>query len=1369
MQEVVALLDREPEQQDKNIIEDVSSSYPGWVRDFTLQYLSKPFPFEYADEPFSLHQGEDVLILFEPAEQHITEQLEVSFHQFSAKVECFSFAEARQKISSLLTRFSRVIALLPHQETSEPLDQQTLVAHVTRLHTIFSPSFYRIGLKKQALAVVQFGDGFFGDGPVSANINRCSAKALAASLHLEQPDLKVRVLDFFPQISTDQLCEYIMAELTTTESYTAVGYAADQIRRVPRPVLRNVAADEPRPLRWSPKDIVLATGGAKGITAECVLALARVTGVQLALVGSSSPSMGNDQHDEQQDEILNTLKRAHQAGLSAHYYQCDVTDAEAVNRLVRQVEKEQGAITGVIHGSALNRPSELNNVSVEQALEEISPKIIGATNLCTALRDHPPKLFIAFSSLIGISGMRQNGWYGFSNEALHLLLRQYGEAQPGTATLSIAFSIWDEVGMGVRMGSISRLHNMGVDALSVQQGTSRFLQLVTHDPAADQVIVAARSTGSDTFPPPEPAFPQCLRFIDKVTVYQPGVEIISRTRLTLEDDPYLKDHCWRGSYLFPLVFGLEAMAQAVRTVTGKTCFDAVCIEDIELARPIVLSEDIGTEIEIHALVIEQDDLETDPHVQVQIRTEQTDFSVDHFSAIFVLRSEAGSDSPSVRLDLPEQLPPLDIVPEIDLYKEELLFQGPLYQRIQQVFQLASDICLFTTVPSSEMAGISDHPWILGDPFCRDSFLQSGQVAIPRDLCLPVHIRRIERYPVAIEGDESVWGKAVIEEHAEKYIDSAVTVFNKQGRVIERITGYRARIIEHKKESPTAEDLVYPGQRDCKILLSELKQRATLLPAHCMLPEFISDFIPQLQHLSKDERRRAELPFIKNALAPLLDSSNTRIEISWSQEGKPALAIPTDAGVYFSLTHNEGTIVCTAGQELQGCDLEAVSSRSKEEWQSILGKGNETILAELTEQDDQLNQAGTRLWTTFEAIFKALEIQPDASMLRIVEKKDDTVLFSYGDCCILTFPVRFTLRGERMLAVVVPEKCRKSKMSEHVPVSSDADVRSNQVGSFTHEFITTFLEGRGSQGKVYFTNIPVWMGELRELALLPIADLLVQDMKSRQCGMVTNRSFFSVDQQLDSYDTVIGEVRLLQDTDLSRSFLSLGFNWFKKKEDGSLIRVASGKLSTTWVTVKGHGKVQLANLPDYFNHYFEGLPLAQDDSEPPAKKRHSFFSKASPLLTATVSTRRRNILFQQQFLTSQEDSNLVGNIYFSNYYSWQARVRDQYIATKLPNISSRNFFGDFVCVYAEVYHLQEAMPFEIIEVSMYLYECFSEGFTLYFEYYSVNEYGARLRKLAHGEHSAVWVLKGQELSSEIHPVKMPEEYVAHFMTTIDNSE
>lgn len=1363
LQEISALLTAEAEQA-TDITEHSSSKYPGWVRDFILQYRPEPLSFEQMEGQASWLYDKKVLILFEATEQHIAKQLKLSCIRFSAEVHLLTFAQVRQRTASLSARWNHVIALLPQEEVGKAFDQHSLIKYMSRLHTVFSADFYKKETDSQAIersfAVVQFNDGFFGDGSGAANSCRFSAKSLAAALHFEQPDLKVRVLDISLPISAKQLCEYIVAELSGTKKYAAVGYAADQIRRVPYPILRTSTADQARPIRWSPKDVVLATGGAKGITAECVLVFARAAGVQLALVGSSSPSMRNEQHDE----ILHTLKRAHEAGLSAHYYQCDITDAGSVRKLVCQVEKKQGRITGLVHGSGLNRPGELRHVSFEHALEEISPKLIGAMNLCTALRDRPPKLFIALSSFIGITGLPQNGWYGFSNEALHLLLRRYGATEPGTATLSIAFSIWDEVGMGIRMGSTSRLSKLGMEALSVQEGTARFLRLAMHDPKADQVIITARPAGLDTFSVHGTPLPQGLRFIDRVSVHHPGIELISKTELTLERDPYIRDHCWRGTYLFPLVFGLEAMAQAVCAVTGIRYFDAVCIEDIELARPIIVPKDAGSEIEIHALVLEAEKPVADPRIQVHIRTGQTEFRVDHFSATFLLRTAV---SP-VQQKLPKKLVPIDILPETDLYKEELLFQGPLYQRIRRIFQLSSESCLFSTLLSRDSAKDSEENRILGDPFFRDSLLQSGQLPLPQHLCLPAHIQRIERFPATDRDDKFILGTAIIEEHTEKYITGTVTALNPHGQVIERISGYRAQILDHRTKNPTAEDLVSPGQRDRRIMLRALEQREVLMPVRYMLPKFSSDFIPGLDSSGKYERRKKELPFIRTALKPLLHSFDSRVEISWSQAGKPLLAIPTDAGVHFSLSHHQGTIICTAGYGPQGCDLEAVCGRSKEEWLGLLGQESDELLSCLIEQGDNLSRGGSRLWTAFESIFKALGHRPDASMMRVVEKQGDTVLFFYNYLCILTFPVRLTLRGERMLAVLIPEKCRKRIISEQVPVSGNIDAWPNKVGSFTHEFTTTFLEGRGPEGKVYFTNIPVWMGELRELALLPIAEHLVQDMKSRQWGMVTNRSFFSVEQQLDSYDTVIGEVRLLEDTDLSRSFLSLAFKWFKKQEDGSLVHAVSGKLATTWVGIQGHGTVQPADLPEYFKAYLEKLSRSQDDSGPPGKNRHPVFSETSPLFAASISAKKQHLLFQQQFRTSREDSNLVGNIYFSNYYKWQARVRDHYLANELPDLSSRNPDGQFVCVHAEVHHLQEAMPFEIIEVSMYLYKIFTQGFVVYFEYHIVDkrDQSERKRKIAHGQHGVVWALCGHQLDGKLHPVTMPDEYRTHFMMMVD---
>src|SRR5207253_6966852 len=107
---------------------------------------------------------------------------------------------------------------------------------------------------------------------------------------------------------------------------------------------------------------------------------------------------------------------------------------------------------------------------------------LGAVNLAAALADAPPKLFLGFSSIIGVTGMPGNSWYGFANETLDAVLLRFGAEHPDTAILSLAYSIWGEVGMGVRLGSAQYLAKMGVAAIRTEDGVRRFLRLVERDP-----------------------------------------------------------------------------------------------------------------------------------------------------------------------------------------------------------------------------------------------------------------------------------------------------------------------------------------------------------------------------------------------------------------------------------------------------------------------------------------------------------------------------------------------------------------------------------------------------------------------------------------------------------------------------------------------------------------------------------------------------------------------------------------------------------------------------------------------------------------------------------------------------------------------
>jgi acyl-CoA thioesterase FadM len=119
-------------------------------------------------------------------------------------------------------------------------------------------------------------------------------------------------------------------------------------------------------------------------------------------------------------------------------------------------------------------------------------------------------------------------------------------------------------------------------------------------------------------------------------------------------------------------------------------------------------------------------------------------------------------------------------------------------------------------------------------------------------------------------------------------------------------------------------------------------------------------------------------------------------------------------------------------------------------------------------------------------------------------------------------------------------------------------------------------------------------------------------------------------------------------------------------------------------------------------------------------------------------------------TSLEDANIVGNIYFANYYAWQGRVRDRYFYDLIPQyFQGTGERGELICLNCRVDHLREAMPFDRIEVRMALKALKECRATLYFEYFKVDPAGPPL-KLATGKQEVVWVRRNAQKKPVPHP-------------------
>jgi enediyne polyketide synthase len=277
------------------------------------------------------------------------------------------------------------------------------------------------------------------------------------------------------------------------------------------------------------------------------------------------------------------------------------------------------------------------------------------------------------------------------------------------------------------------------------------------------------------------------------------VETIARVHLNYEEHAYLLDHNYKGAYLLPTVHGLEAMAQIVSL--QKDLGASLVLENIQLTRPITVGQQ-GCTIEIHAEVLESSQDNETVRIRAGIRTALSGFKVDHFAAEFVLEAKEAT--------LIEGIPVTETRLAVDPMKQlygSILFQGPKFQRIQSLHHLESDNetegrTLF--LARTNAGDLGAHA--LGDPYFRDALLQSAQIIIPQNQCLPIEIERLELHlGYNSEVERLCWTD--VHKVDDRTYSATITVFNPEGRILERMVNYRLQFLEKKAHLPKAMDLI----------------------------------------------------------------------------------------------------------------------------------------------------------------------------------------------------------------------------------------------------------------------------------------------------------------------------------------------------------------------------------------------------------------------------------------------------------------------------------------------------------------------------------------------------------------------------------
>ncbi len=793
----------------------------------------------------------------------------------------------------------------------------------------------------------------------------------ARSLHLESPETATCIVDV-PR-DDPRVAAWVADEAQAASGFRAVAYGRDGIRR--EPVLAPGGPLLHAPLALGPDDVLLVTGGGKGIAAECALGLARKYSVRLGLVGRAHPDT---------DSVLaQNLERFRASGVRFHYAVADVAAAERLRDAVGEIEAALGPVTGVLHGAGTNIPRPLSALDAADFLATAAPKLAGARNLAAAVDASRLKLFVAFGSIIARTGMRGEADYAAANEWLAGWVRRFQADHPACRCLTIEWSVWSGAGMGERLGRLEALVRDGITPIPVDVGVQWLGRLIDTDLPDPSILVAGRFGVQATLKLEAARLP-LWRFLEQPRVLYPGIELVVDVELSRDSDPYLADHTLAGDPLFPAVLGLEAMAEAAMAITGATT--PPVFEAVEFARPIVVPRD-GTEtIRVAALVREPG------VVDVALRASRTQFQVDHFRARCRFNAVPGETPSRVALAGDSLVDGrLAFEPEADLYGS-VLFQDGRFRRVSGYRWLRATECLAEISADGATAWFGTYlpaSLVLGDPGARDAAIHALQACIPHRTLLPIAIERLEinRLPS---------GQAFAVRARERHRDGDTFIYDLEittpdGAVLEHWSGLTLRAVGPTKA---------PKAWSAPLLAPYLQRR-------------LDDLVPGLTigvALQRDGAAGSDDPARAFEVALARRSS-----VVHRPDGKPEL--PSEPDLTVSVSHAGALMLAVAGAGTLGCDVEPVVERPSDEWHGLLGAQRYALAVQVArESGENLADSLTRVWTVIECLKKAGVASETPILLRSTTT-DGWVMLAAGDALITTFVGVLQPAAERLAFAV----------------------------------------------------------------------------------------------------------------------------------------------------------------------------------------------------------------------------------------------------------------------------------------------------------------------------------------------------------------
>ncbi|MEA3363064.1 MAG: SDR family NAD(P)-dependent oxidoreductase, partial [Thermodesulfobacteriota bacterium] len=580
-------------------------------------------------------------------------------------------------------------------------------------------------------------DGCFGIG-TTGTVNDSLSGGLAGlskTAALEWPTIHCKALDLAMGMEILPTATAIADEIFTA-SPLEVGISTrglNALELVSEPLDNNV---HKVPVQTG--DLIVVSGGARGVTAEVAIALSVATQATLLLLGRTSapenePTWLADLRDEGEikkalvaqsevplkpldvarqyqqlmaaREIRTTLERILKSGGTAIYRSVDLRNAQELNSLLDEMCQQYGSVKGLIHGAGVLADKLIKEKTAEQFEQVYSTKVDGLRALLDAVGGDNLKFMAMFSSSTGRFGRIGQVDYAVANEVLNKIADQQAALRPDCRVLSLNWGPWDG---GMVTPALKKVFAQeGIDVIDLQAGADYLINELSTPPGGPVELIISGGDGVDS--------------IEELSEPPQNICVSKAFDLDLdiEQFPFLKSHVIDGKAVLPMAIIVEWLAHGA--VHNNPGLNFQGFNDLRILKGVTLEPGQSVTLQVMTgKAIKSDGVHVVP-VELSGVDEQGQL-IAHARARIVLASRLPERKvANAKLDLLDYPHPIS-----EVYQPERLFHGNDFHGIREIIGCSVDGISALVNPAPLPNRWIEHPlrnsWF-ADPLALDSSFQ----------------------------------------------------------------------------------------------------------------------------------------------------------------------------------------------------------------------------------------------------------------------------------------------------------------------------------------------------------------------------------------------------------------------------------------------------------------------------------------------------------------------------------------------------------------------------------------------------------------------------------------------------------------------